>query len=274
MDTRTPSFPVLAAFPLAVLVAIASLGGIVAPATYAQETASLAAQGIGQDWVNLLVIVPWLVVCAGLAWRGSRRARLLLGGGFAYVAYSYAIYAFGVHFNALFLVYVAALGLAGFALAALVAGLAEDGAARWFAPATPVRFAAGLQIAVAAVFALLWLGDIVPALAAGRAPASVSDDHLLTNPVHVLDLAFALPALVLAGVTLWRRQGLGFVLTPILLGLALLMAVAIGGMVLFVILRGAGGTFVVAGVFGVVAITCGAALAQLLGRVTTGRPLA
>jgi hypothetical protein len=260
-------FAVIAAFPLALLVTIASLGGVLAPGTYAAETASLAAQGIGQDAVNLLVAVPWLVLCAIQALRGSRRALPLLGAGYAYVAYSYAVYAFGIHFNQLFLVYVAALGLSGFALAALLARLVREDVRGWFAARGREWPAAVVQIAIAAVFAALWLSEVVPAVAAGTTPPSVADYGLLTNPVHVLDLALVLPALVVAAVALLRRRPLGYVLTPVLLGLAMLMAVAIGGMVIAVVVRDVAEDFTVALVFAAVAGLCAATLATMLRRV-------
>ena len=58
---------------LALLVAVASLAGILVPETYARETAEWAGQAIGQDWFDLLVAVPALIVCALGARRGSVR---------------------------------------------------------------------------------------------------------------------------------------------------------------------------------------------------------
>ena len=98
---------VLFAFPVALLMAVASLGGLLWPGTYARETASWTAQAVGQDWADLLIAVPWLLVAGVLARAGSRRALLVLGGGYLYTIYEFAIYAFAVRFNALFLVYCA-----------------------------------------------------------------------------------------------------------------------------------------------------------------------
>jgi hypothetical protein len=99
---------------IALLVAAASLMGIALPSTYAAETASWTAQAIGQDWVNLLLVVPCLIVASA---RGGRRWKLIRGGALVYTLYSYSIYAFAVHFNRVFLIYCAILGLSFFALA-------------------------------------------------------------------------------------------------------------------------------------------------------------
>jgi len=221
-------FAAIAALVAAGLVALASLAGIAIPAIYAREAPVWRVQGIGQDWANLLVAVPWLVTTAVLTLRGSRRARLLLGAGLAYTTYSYAMYAFDVHFNALFLVYCGALGLASYALVALATEL--DDARDWIDPRAPHRLLGGIVMAVAAAFALLWLSQIVPALVTGTTPPDVAEAGLLTNPVHVLDLALVLPAMFAGGWLLWQRRRAGYVLVPIALGFTALMGAAVASM--------------------------------------------
>jgi hypothetical protein len=65
-----------------------------------------------------------------------------------------------------------------------------------------LRAAAGLVVALAAVFSLLWLSTIVPAMPSGDTPEELRDVGLPTNPIHVLDLAAFLPAALLAGAAL------------------------------------------------------------------------
>lgn len=226
--SRRTRFAAIAAFVVSALVGVSSLAGIVLPATYARETPSWRAQGIGQDWANLLGAVPWLVATAIAVLRGSRRALLLLGGGLSYVAYSYAIYAFDVHFNALFLIYCAALGLSGYALAALVPELKE--ARHWFDERVPHRFAGGFAMGCAVLFEILWLAQIILALVTGQDPAGLADVGLPTNPVHVLDLSFVLPAIFASGWLLWHRRSAGFAFVPVVLGFMVLMGAALGAM--------------------------------------------
>jgi hypothetical protein len=226
------------AIPLALLVTLASLAGIVLPSTYARETPSWAAQGIGQDWVNLMVDAPWLIVSAIFTLRGSRRAALLLAAALLYTLYAYVIYAFAVHFNALFLVYCVALGLSLFILLVLLHALLEEDARAWYDGRAPIRTAGVLQIVIAALFACLWLSEIVPALLRGDAPASLAEAGFATNPVHVLDLSVVLPALAMSGVLALRHHTVGYLLAPVLLGFSLLMAVAIAGMIAIMSRRG------------------------------------
>src|SRR5690349_16773196 len=112
---RSPRLATVAAWPIALFLAVLSAGGIWSSA-YAQETPAWTAQAVGQDWFDLLVAAPWIAICGIMARRGSYRWSVLLAGAYAYTVYEMFIYAFGIHFNALFLVYCATLGLAGFAL--------------------------------------------------------------------------------------------------------------------------------------------------------------
>jgi hypothetical protein len=74
----------------------------------------------------------------------------------------------------------------------------------------PVRVPGWFLMVVAVLFALLWLSEIVPDLLAGRPSTSATEWNVPTNPVHVLDLAFFLPAACLSGVLLLRRHWLGY----------------------------------------------------------------
>ena len=264
---RYPVFTVLSAFPLAALSAIAAIGGIFWPSIYAKESVSWAAQGVGQDWVNLVIIVPFLVVSGSLARKGSRKALLLLGGAQVYTFYSFVLYAFDLHFNALFLVYCTLLGLSFYACVSLAAFLSREKSENWFPSANSVRWSGGLQIAIGFLFGFLWLSEDIPALLKGTAPASLAEVGLMTNPVHVLDLSIILPAFVFSGVMILKRQPAGYFLTPIMLGFGVLMAIAIGGMVYVMSLRGVAVELGVSAIMGVIATTSAAVLIHFLSQL-------
>jgi hypothetical protein len=194
----------------ALLAAVGSVAGLLASdSIYDQETVALADASAAQDIVNLALVAPLMAALAVGASRGSIRAYLCWLGLVAFTVYNYAIYAFAIHFGPLFLVWVAVLGLSLFAL---IGGLSTLGAtavqSRFAGRATPVP--AWFLIVVGALFVLLWLGEIVPDLLAGDPSRSASDWNIPTNPVHVLDLAFFLPALVASGVLLLRRHPVGY----------------------------------------------------------------
>ena len=222
-----PSSPMIAfSMAAAALTAVTSLAGILWPATYARETRAWAVQAIGQDWANLLVVVM-VFGAAGRARSGSWRAAAVWLGCLGYLIYAFAIYSFALHFNRLFPAYVAVLGLSFWAFAG---PLAEMDLARAVEPlrGRPRTQGAGaLLIAIGVLFAALWLSEIVPHVIANTAPASLAETALWTNPVHVLDLAFVLPAMVTVGALARRQRPWGLLLLVPLLIFAVTMGIGI-----------------------------------------------
>lgn len=224
----------------AALTTVASAGGLFLPATYSKETALWAAEGAGQDLVNLVVVVPAVLVSAWFVRRESARARVVWLGLMLYLVYSYCLYAFFVHFNDLFLVYVATLSTSAFAFAGAAIGLDRDEWPALFSSSTGERPLSALLLLTGVAFGALWLSEIVPALLARRVPPSAIDAGLIVNPVHVLDLAFVIPAMIAAGVLLWKRRPVGFVAAVALATFMAAMGLAIVGMTIVVSWRGLG----------------------------------
>ncbi len=243
--------------PLAFLFAVSSACGIFWPAVYARETALWAAQGTGQDWVDLILVAPALALGAVFTLRGSRLAVITLAGLLAYTVYSQMIYAFGLHFNPLFLLYCAQLSLAGFALVSISLELSATDMRSWFVMPTPNRLAGGWLVLCGLLFASVWLSEIIPATLANEVPKSLREIGLTANPVHILDLAFALPAMILGGVALMRNQPLGYRMVPPLLVFTVVMCMAIGGMMAVMAARGVSEDGSMAGVFAGVAVVGG-----------------
>lgn len=210
----------------ALLVGIASVAGIVLTSTYAKETSSWAIQGMSQDIVNL-VAVAVLLGATYFVRQGSTRAFLVWTGALLYVLYAYSIYAFDVHYTRLFLVYVAILGLSFYALVGSMLSLRLTNARPALLTMPKARFVSGFLGVVALLFYGQWLSEDIPALLSGKTPLSVLDSGLPTNPVHVLDYSFLLPALMITAVLLWRRQPLGSLLAIPLLLFSLLISMGI-----------------------------------------------
>jgi hypothetical protein len=184
-------------------------------------------QALAQDIVDLALVAPLLVVAAALALRGSLRAYLLWLGALTFTVYNYVIYVVAIDFGPLFLLWVAVLGLALFCLIGGV-GAADYAAVKArFAHPRAIKVTAWVLIVVAGLFALLWLSEDVPALLSGETPQSIADMDVLTNPVHVLDLAFFLPAAVLVGVWLLRGRPFAYVAAPALVVFLILTGVPI-----------------------------------------------
>src|SRR6266568_4372972 len=211
---------------IVVLVLIASIAGLALTSTYARETTPYAIQAMGQDIANL-VSVAVLLIAVYFASKGSVKAFLVWMGAVLTLLYAYVIYAFAAHFNSLFFVYVAILGLSFYTFLSGVLGLQPDRLQPHFVAVTKAKVVSIYLLLVAVLFALLWLSQDIPAIVAGKAPQSVTESALLTNPVHVLDLGLYLPAMIITAMLLWRRKLLGYLLAAPLLVFSILTGTAI-----------------------------------------------
>jgi hypothetical protein len=222
------------------LLAIAALAGVGWDGIYRRDAASIAAQAIGQDWVTLLVAVPLLAGGVLYARRGSVFGHLVALGVLAYAAYGYLLYSFGSRHNELFLVYVAILGTSVWGLVAGFVALAQR---RETVPVTTSlawRWVGGFFIGIAALFALIWLADIVPALVRGETPATVIAWNTPTNGVYVLDLGLLLPIIAWTGAALWRRDRAAVPIAGVLLFKIATLGLAIVAMGISEVARGSG----------------------------------
>ena len=199
----------------AALLAIAgSVIGLSVPSIYARLTPVFLPQAIAQDIANLALASPAILILAVLGLRGSLRAYLLWLGVLIFTVYNYVIYSFSIPFGSLFLLWVAVLGMCIYALIGGVASAEHQAIQASYTSRRAVVVIAWVLIVVAILFGLLWLSEDVPALLKGTSPQSVVDMALPTNPVHILDLAFFLPAVIATSVLLLQRKPLGFTLAP------------------------------------------------------------
>jgi hypothetical protein len=220
---------------ISVLVATASVLGLADRGVYGDETENWATQARGQDIGNLVAVVT-LLLSGFRRHRGSHRAALVWLGTLFYLVYAYVVYSMAVHFNALFLVYVAVLGLSSYAVMFSVNGLRAENAS-YHEPAA--RQVAGYTcMAIGVLFGLLWLSELVPATLSGEAPQSVIDAGLWVNPIHVIDLAVLLPALIIAGWQTVQGKASGQFFVGPLLTFSVLMGISIVAAMVLMTVKG------------------------------------
>jgi hypothetical protein len=208
-DAQSHTGVVAISLAVGVLLLFSACVGLLAWRTiYGSETATLVDSTAAQDVVSVGVSVLLIVTMTTALRTGSDGATLVWTGILTFVAYNAAIYCFSVHFGPLFLVWTALLGLSVFG--AVLTGRTVDRAT--LTPLLPhhgIKLVAWVLIGAAVIFALLWLKEIVPDLLAGRPSSSAEEWHVPTNPVHVLDLALFLPAVMAGGVLILRGDPLG-----------------------------------------------------------------
>lgn len=230
-NLKTMAHPVAVWLWLSIVAAvIAIVGSVIALSNhriYASLTPAFFPQALAQDIANLAVASPAMLLLAGLALRGGLRAYLLWLGVVAFTVYNYVIYTFSIPFGPLFLLWVAVFGLCLYALMGGIASADHRTIQTCYQNRRAVTVAAWVLIVVASLFYLLWLSEDVPALLAEKTPQSVMDLAVPTNPVHILDLGFFLPAAILTGVWLLKKKPLAFTVAPALIVFLILTGIPI-----------------------------------------------
>lgn len=221
----SPKILFYSSFIIAVLVSVACTGGILLPSIYYKESVSWATQAMGQDIITLGLAVPVLLFSA-LYLGMSLRALMIWMGALVYLIYSYLLYAFFIHFGVMFPVYIAILGLSFYTLLAGIGRIDRTKLPRSFVGVKTTPVAAFLFL-FSFLFSALWLTDIAHSILLGITPESVMAAELPVNPVHVLDLSFLLPGMMLTAVFLGERKPLGFLFAAPMLTFSVLMGSAI-----------------------------------------------
>ncbi len=191
----------------AVAMAVVAAGGAFAPEWLYRDNPLIAATFRGQDLVTLAVAVPLLVVGLVLEVRGSERGRVLWLAMLFNAFYSYLFYTFGAAFNAFFLLYVAIVGLAFYALLSAVPCLQFSSSSTAGRTARVVGIA--YLLVVATGLGLLWTGMSASYVFTGAVPAPIVASGHPTGVVFAIDLLFIVPPMGIGAVGLIRRWAFG-----------------------------------------------------------------
>src|SRR4051812_39204236 len=108
---KSNKFILITSVFLGIAVAAVSTVGFFTPDFYSIETPNWQAQSVGQDMIDLFLMVPCLILSGVLGSRGNKSAISIWGGSVIYLTYTFALYCFDVHFNELFVLYCICLGL-------------------------------------------------------------------------------------------------------------------------------------------------------------------
>jgi hypothetical protein len=203
---------------------------------YRYDTVLTANAFRGTDAVTLLVALPLLVVAIQLYRRGSLRGLLLLAGALSYFLYNAISLLFSAAYNSLVLVYIASFTACLFAFGLALAAVDQAQLRSRAQDRLPRRGAAAFLFFAGTATALIWLSDMLPAMARGGAPATLGS--YTTIFTYGFDLAVITPATLLAGALLLRRAPLGYLLSPVLLILCTLIGVAVIGQTVFQVSAG------------------------------------
>lgn len=195
---------------------------------YAYNAGRVVAEGVGWDWFTLVIAAPALLAAVPWVARGSLRGRLFALGLLGYATYQYLMYATTWAFGPLFPLFIAlyAASLAGIVrvvstidLAAVASTLGE-------------RFPRRRMAALCGAMALVLVGMWTRRIAVGLTVEPPQLFGMTTMVIPALDLGIIVPLCVWTGVTTWRGQPVGYLLSAVLVVKGFAMAVAIVAMLL------------------------------------------
>jgi hypothetical protein len=199
---QTPGAVYTLSQAVAILMAAASLAGIFFQSNLYQ-TETLRRAFFANDLANLLIGVPILLGSLEMAKRGKLIGFLLWPGALFYVTYNYVAYA-AAGLSALQIVFYLALAfLSVYAIFRLLASLDAAAISKKLIGTVPERLTGGVLTGLGALFLVQALAQVIVILSGQPVPAGA------TVPTVVADLA-TIPAWIIGGILLWRKQPLGY----------------------------------------------------------------
>jgi hypothetical protein len=190
-------------FVIAVLMAAASIVGLVYPTT-TYQTEELRQSFLPNDAVNLIIGLPVLLGSLWLALRGKLIGLLFWPGALFYVFYAYIVYIFSMPLNWPFLAHLMLVVLSGYALVGLLASI-EAKTVKLILNDAVAEKAGGGVLAVLGILFFMRASFMMVNAALHYTPLISTELALNTADFMIT------PAWVIGGVLLWWRQAFGYV---------------------------------------------------------------
>lgn len=201
---------------------------------YKSDSFSMAIQAIAQDFVTILLGIPLLIISLVLYRNNSFRGKILLTGTVGYFLYTYTSYSFLAMYNHLFIVYILIMSLSFFAFVILMMSYKIKELKNYFRKEMPVKLISSFLVFLGIIICLMWLGRLAPSVFKGELPIGL--EHYTTLVIQALDLGFIVPLAIISGLLVRRREGLGYLLSSIIIikGITLLTAISTMVVLMFV----------------------------------------
>lgn len=216
---------------MSAVIAVTTLIPLLKPGFYNKETFNWQVQSLGQDGINLILIVPMLIITSVLQYKGNSKVSPVWAGTMLYITYTYAIYCFNVHFNYFFIAYCFTFGSSFYSVLCFLYTFRDFNHESESKHSHNTRVVtASYFLIIAVLFSFLWLSDLIPSILQNRVPSAITETGLYTNPVHILDLSILLPGLFATGVLLLKRKNLANGIAPVLLAFFIFMDLTIAAL--------------------------------------------
>lgn len=212
---------------IAILVACVSIMGIIFQENL-YPTDGLLSSFLPNDYVNLFAGLPFLVISLWFSGRGKLMGLLSWPGALFYLVYVYFPYLICVPFNFLFLPYLIIFALSIYTLIGVVSAMDSESISHRFSGNVPERAFGGILMGLAAIIVVRQVVLIIGALMNN----TVVDQQELA--LWIDDFTIGAPAMLLAGILLWKKKPLGYVAAP---GLFMAYGILCLGLIPFMIVQ-------------------------------------
>ncbi|MCP4544505.1 MAG: hypothetical protein GY832_45930 [Chloroflexi bacterium] len=189
---------------VALIMTVSSVAGLLYQ-TRIYSTDEVIVSFVPLDVLNLAIGLPILLGSMWLARRGKLIGLLCWPGVLLYVLYSYVNYLIGVPFGVLFLLYVLLVVLVVYTIIGLVASIDGEAVRQRIDGIVPARAAGGILFVLTSLFIVINIADIVAAL---TSQATIGPLKVM---IWIADFTTIVPACLVGGFLLWRREALGYV---------------------------------------------------------------
>jgi hypothetical protein len=181
----------------------------------------IAAQ-FSQDWLTIAVCIflGYLILSTK---PDSIKRPVIIIGIMGSLAYLYGIFSIERVYNVLYLVYLAILGTSFFSVVFAISSLNQD-VLKTLEVKKGVKYTTAVfSLLIAALFSLLWISALLPLMA-----TKTQIQNLFS--IYLLDLVFVMPSFVITAVMTFRKNPLGYVLTPsmFILGIFVIFPLGLG----------------------------------------------
>ncbi|HKL42251.1 MAG TPA: hypothetical protein VJ962_06710 [Clostridia bacterium] len=181
---------------------------------YKHMSAEVAIQGIAQDYVTLLIGIPFLVIGYTLMKKNYIKGKLLLTGTVLYFFLTYLFYTAMGMYNEMFLVYVSLLCFSFVTLVILLISFEPKNLKSIFNGDQTIRFVGKFLIFNSILVGSLWLSNIIQPLLDGTLyPEGL--EHYTTLIVQGFDLGLFLPSSFISGYLVLKNNELGYLFAPV-----------------------------------------------------------
>ncbi len=219
---------ILIFLPILILIVIASLVSLLTADFYYRDSEIMAVKSQYLDLINMSVVFPMGLLVFVLALKDSYWAKLFILGIMAYLAFMFGFNALSLFFNELFLVYVALFSLNIFGIILGYGDVRQLG--NYVNNQVKIKISGVVLMLFAVSVYALWLVEIITSTINRSIPENISGMNLPVSVVHVFDIGFALPMIVIGAILLFKGKISGLIISSIMATFVFLVCISLLGM--------------------------------------------